>query len=53
MSLLPILFWVILVLAAIGYFAPLAWVPGRYLGGGATLILFIIVGLRLFRVALQ
>lgn len=50
---LAILFWVILVLAALGYFAPASWVPGRYLGGGATLVLFIIVGLRLFRVSLQ
>lgn len=50
---LAILFWVILILAAIGAFAPPSWVPGRYLGGGATLVLFVIIGLRLFRVPLQ
>lgn len=53
MTILPVLFWTILVLAALGFFAPASWVPGRYLGGGATLVLFIIVGLRLFRVPLS
>ena len=52
MSLLPLLFWIILILAILGTFAPAAWVPGRYLGGGATIVLFIIVGLKLFRVPL-
>lgn len=52
--LLAILFWVILILAAIGYFIP----PSRYpfaprISGGAALVLFIIVGLRLFKVSLQ
>lgn len=51
--LLPLLFWLILVLAALGYFAPAAWVPGRYIGGAAMICLFVIIGLRLFRVPLQ
>jgi hypothetical protein len=53
MSLLPILYWIILILSIIGVFAPPAWAYGRYIGGGATVILFVIIGLRLFKVSLQ
>lgn len=51
--LLPVLFWVVLILSIIGTFAPPAWTYGRYIGGGASTVLFVIIGLRLFRVALQ
>lgn len=53
MTLLPILYWIVLILSIIGVFAPPAWAYGRYIGGGAATVLFVIIGLRLFRVALQ
>lgn len=55
MTLLPILYWIVLILSAIGYFvpgpAPVTW--GYRLSGGAATILFIIIGLRIFRIPLQ
>lgn len=53
MTLLPILYWIVLVLSVIGYFAPATWVGGRYLSGGAATVLFIIIGLRIFRIPIQ
>lgn len=48
--LLPLLFWCILILSAIGLFAPAPW---PRVSGMASLVLFIIIGLRLFYVALN
>lgn len=53
MTLLPLLYWIVLILSCVGWFAPVTWPGGRYLSGGAATVLFIIIGLRLFRVALQ
>lgn len=53
MTLLPILYWIVLILSILGYFAPATWTAGRYVVGGASAVLFIIIGLRLFRVPLQ
>ena len=53
MTLLPILYWIVLILSFIGYFAPATWPGGRYLSGGAATVLFIIIGLRIFRIPLQ
>jgi hypothetical protein len=54
MSLLAILFWVILVLAAIGSFVPLdTWPHARYFSGFTVIVLFVIVGLKIFRTPLQ
>lgn len=54
MTLLPILYWIILILSCIGYFttgsAPHTW--GYRLSGGAYTILFIIIGLKIFRMPL-
>jgi len=52
-KMLAILYWIILVLALLGWFAPATWPYGRYVGGGAQAVLFVIIGLRLFRVPLQ
>lgn len=55
MTLLPILYWIVLILSIIGYFRPGpgtdAW--GYRLSGGAYTVLFIIIGLRIFRVPIQ
>ena len=54
MSLLSILYWVILILSAIGVIAiPETSPNGRYVRGGAYLVLFIIIGLRVFRTSIQ
>jgi hypothetical protein len=53
MSLLTILYWVILVLSLIGWFAPPTWPHGIYIRGGSAVALFIIIGLRVFRTAVQ
>lgn len=50
--LLTVLYWVILVLAIIGVFVPVdAWPHSRYLNGIAVIVLFIIIGLKVFRTA--
>jgi hypothetical protein len=48
--LLPLLFWIILILSAIGLFAPAPW---PRISGAAQVALFIIIGLRLFAVSLS
>jgi hypothetical protein len=53
MTLLPILYWIVLILSVIGYFAPVTWPGGRYLSGGAATVLFVIIGLRIFRIPIQ
>ena len=53
MTLLPILYWIVLILSIIGTFAPVTWTGGRYLSGGSATVLFIIIGLRIFRIPLQ
>ncbi len=53
MTILPLLYWIVLILSLIGYFAPPTWPGGRWLTGGAATALFIIIGLKLFRIAVQ
>lgn len=53
MTLLPILYWIVLILSIIGVFAPPTWVGGRWLSGGSAAVLFVIIGLRIFRIPLQ
>jgi len=53
MSILPLLYWIVLILSLIGVFAPPAWAYGRYVTGGAGAVLFVIIGLRLFRIPIQ
>jgi hypothetical protein len=48
--LLPILYWVILVLAVIGVFVPPTYAPVRYINGVVLIVLFIIIGLKIFKV---
>lgn len=50
---LAILFWVILVIALLGNFAPATWPYGGRVSGLAVVILLVIIGLRIFRVPLQ
>lgn len=53
MTLLPILYWIILILSIVGYFGPgtpATW--GHRLSGGAYTVLFIIIGLRVFKIPL-
>lgn len=53
MSILAILFWIILVLSCIGLFAPATWPHGARISGVAWVVLFVIIGLRVFRISLQ
>lgn len=54
MTLLPILYWIVLILSLIGYFGPGAQPTWAYrLSGGAYAVLFVIIGLRIFRIPLQ
>lgn len=50
MNLLPILYWILLILAVIGAFAPPAW---SMWSGRVALVLFILLGLRVFPFSLQ
>ena len=52
--LLNILYWVILILSALGIVAiPQTDPNSRYITGGAWIALFVIIGLRVFRTAVQ
>jgi hypothetical protein len=54
MSLLTILYWVILVLAIIGAFVPTEnWPFAPRITNGIILVLFIIIGLKMFKTPLQ
>lgn len=53
MTLLPILYWIILILSAIGIFAPPTFPYGVRISGLSWVVLFIIIGLRIFRIPLQ
>jgi hypothetical protein len=54
MSLLAILYWVILVLLIIGVFTPVdAWPHARYGVGIASIVLFILIGLKVFKTSLS
>lgn len=52
MTLLPILYWIILILSVIGVFAPATWPYGGRISGLSWVCLFIIIGLRIFRMPL-
>lgn len=53
MTLLAILYWVILILALIGAFVPNDYWPRAYIGNVAWIVLFVIIGLKIFRTPLQ
>lgn len=53
MTLLPILYWIVLILSIIGIFSPPTWVYGRYISGFSAVVLFVIIGLRVFRIPIQ
>lgn len=50
MAILPILFWILLILSVIGTFAP---APYQVWGGRLSLVLFVILGLRVFPLVLN
>lgn len=50
MQLLPVLFWILLILAIIGQFAP---PPFTVWGNRLALVLFVILGLRVFPLVLN
>lgn len=50
MTLLPILYWIFLILAIIGVFVP---APYSVWGGRVALLLFVILGLRVFPISLN
>ncbi len=50
MSFFSILYWIVVILAIFGIWAPAPW--GK-LNSGATILLFILLGLRVFPIALQ
>lgn len=53
MTILSLLYWIILVLSVIGVFAPPAWPYAGRISGLAWVALFVIIGLRIFRMPLQ
>lgn len=53
MSILSLLYWIILVLSIIGVFAPSSWPYAARISGSAWVALFIIIGLRIFRMPIQ
>ena len=53
MGILALLYWIILVLSCIGIFAPPSWPYGVRISGAAWVVLFIIIGLRIFRIPIQ
>lgn len=53
MSILSLLYWVILVLSLIGVFAPASWPYAARISGSTWAALFVIIGLRIFRMAIQ
>jgi len=50
MTLLPALYWIILILSIIGVFAPATWPNGARISGLSWVALFVIIGLRIFRI---
>ncbi len=50
MTLLPILYWIVLILSAIGAFVPFSY--GPRINSVAALVLFVLIGLRIFRIPL-
>lgn len=50
MQLLPILYWILLILSIVGTFAP---APYHVWGGRLALVLFVILGLRVFPISLN
>lgn len=53
MSLLPILFWVLFVLALLGTFAPASWLYGPRISSTCLLVLVALLGLRVFPISLR
>lgn len=53
MSILSLLYWIVLILSIIGVFAPATWPFGSRISGGAWVVLFVIIGLRIFRMPIQ
>lgn len=53
MTLLHILYWIVLILSFIGVFAPATWPYAGRISGLSAVVLFIIIGLRIFRIPLQ
>lgn len=53
MSILALLYWVILVLAVIGALVPATLWPHPFLGSLPLLVLFILIGLKIFRTPIQ
>lgn len=51
--LLPLLYWIVLILSIFGLFAPATWPFAGRVNGIAATLLFIIIGLHEFRIALQ
>ena len=49
MSLLTIIYWILLVLIAIGCFSPPTWEYWPRANAAVTLVLFIIIGLKLLK----
>lgn len=53
MSILSILYWVILVLAICSFFVPTDVWPRAWMTNIPALVLFIIIGLKIFRTPIQ
>ncbi len=53
MTILNILYWVLLVLALIAVFAPSEIFPRAYVPGLIWIVLFVLIGLKVFRTPLN
>jgi hypothetical protein len=52
LNLLPTLYWILIILALIGTFVPFGPHSAR-INGGCAMVLFILLGLRVFPISLQ
>lgn len=53
MSILSLLYWIILILSIVGVFAPPAWPFAARISGLSWVALFVIIGLRIFRMPIE
>jgi hypothetical protein len=53
MSILAILYWVILVLAVCAFFVPVDTYPRAWMSNLPALVLFVLIGLKVFRTPIQ
>lgn len=53
MTFFTLLYWIIVILCLLGVLAPATWTNSRYIHGGATVILFILLGIKVFPIPMS